>query len=184
MSVITVKEVSEKECRAPHSRLYYLSSCQSICLCASKPWQTPFTKRNTCFQRGKAPPEIWHPDQRCAVIHQFQIPLRYNIEFIFKKKKYKKKNSIFSKPVLPPVVRLTAQSRSHCICLSRWLEFHFKCQVNSYFPEQSRDWINNKKERRRSWNRSSKRLHVTLAFTNCYFNADVPEVLKSNYQSY
>lgn len=32
VAVITVKEVSQKECRPPHSHLHYLSTCQSICL--------------------------------------------------------------------------------------------------------------------------------------------------------
>lgn len=80
-----------------------------------------------------------------------------------------KKNLFSQSPSYRQSSRVTAQSQSHCICLSHWLEFHFKCQVNSYFPEQSRDWINNKKERRNNWNRRSKRLHDMLSFTNCYF---------------
>lgn len=141
VSVITVKEVSAKECRSPHSHLYYLSSCQSICLCASKPWQTRFTKgtRVTCIQWGKAPSEIWHPDPPCAVIHQF--PLWYNMDFFFPKNKnhnIKKKKNLFSQsPSYRQSSRLTAQSKSHCICLSHWLEFHFKCQVNSFFQNKA-----------------------------------------------
>lgn len=45
--MITVKEVSQKECCPPHSHLHYLSTCQSICLFAtqcSEDWQTLFTK--------------------------------------------------------------------------------------------------------------------------------------------
>lgn len=51
VAVITVKEVSQKECRSPLSHLHYLSTCQSICLfviLCSEDRQTPFTKE-TCL---------------------------------------------------------------------------------------------------------------------------------------
>lgn len=131
----------------------------SVCL---KAWQTPFTKetRVTCaVQWGKAAPKIWHADQPLTVFHQFQIiaPVKYGIP------KY------FIKAVLPTVIRLTAQSRSHYICLSLWLEFHFKCQVNSYFPEQSKDWTKKGKERH-SWNKRGREITCQTVSAYWYFS--------------
>lgn len=150
VTVITVKEVPQKECRLPHSHLYYLSTCQSICLFASKPDKLHLQKKHVSHaprNEGRAAPKIWHADQPLTVFHQFQIiaPVKYRIL------KY------FIKAVSPTVIRLTAQSGSHYICLSLWLEFHFKCQVNSYFPEQSKDWTKKGKERH-SWDKRGKEI--------------------------
>ena len=128
--VITVKEVSLKECRPPHSHLYYLSTCQSICLVATQcweDWQTPFTSKTCICARRK----------RCtlnAALRSATLPL-FNVfqHFLIITPVDIKNSEYFMKAVLQTVIRLTAQSRSHYICLSLWLEIHFKCQVSFYF---------------------------------------------------
>lgn len=174
VSVITVKEVSAKECRLLHSHLYSLSPCQSICLCASKPWQTQFTKgtRVTCFQWGKAMREIWHVDQPCAVIHH--LPLLCNMDFFFSKNKKILIKKISKGPSYGQLSRVTAQSQSHCICLSSWLEFHFKCQVKSYFPEQ-----NSEREKKKVEETSVEQEKREISWHAVFYKLEAIKLMKS-----
>lgn len=113
VAVITVKEVSQKECRPPHSHLHYLSTCQSICLFAIETDKLHLQRKHVSHVQCNE--EKRHP--KCgtlisnfsfvrhfpSVSNYYSCKIQNSSIFQFK---------YFIKAVWQTVIRLTAQSPS------------------------------------------------------------------------